>query len=204
MPPLICGYPSCQLLPSHGVFDEPFSSHGACRVARLESQRVPQLYPFCLHPHMDEISVIAIGVHWNEYIVEIVHASRHPVAPLPHSRKVIPVCRVRAAEKCINQALNTCTLAALRPPHGCIKTFPTKFTMLSCIHFMGGRVTMSWRTTLSSPPPGLALTSTGSLPSPRCHLLFSSFVMVLPVFLGVTHGRSGRTEACVSHGLRFT
>ena len=59
-------------------------------------------------------------------------------------------------------------------------TFPTKFTMLSFVHFMGRIVAMSWRTNVSPPPPGLALAATNSL------LLLSSLVMTLPVSLVVT------------------
>ena len=81
--------------------------------------------------------------------------------------------------------LNTCTLVAPRPLHSCTKTFPMKFMMLSFIHLIRRRVAMSWRSTLSSPHPRLALTATG-LPPPCCHLSLGSLVMTLPVALGVT------------------
>ena len=45
-------------------------------------------------------------------------------------------------------------------------TFPTKFAILSFIHFMDRNVAMSWRTTFFSPLPGLALHATTSLPPP--------------------------------------
>ena len=65
-------------------------------------------------------------------------------------------------------------------------TFPTKFIILSFNHFVGRSVTMSWRSTVSSPPHGLALAATTSLPLPRGHLLPNNLVTTFPVSLGMT------------------
>ena len=70
-----------------------------CRIARLEPHAVPKLYPFGLHPHSNEVPMIAVGVHWDVYFVDVAHASWHPVTPAPHSCEIVRVCWV-----CVRQS----------------------------------------------------------------------------------------------------
>ena len=46
---------------------------------------------------------IAVGVYWDEYLLETAHAAWHPVASPSHCRKIMRVCRVRAPEECVYQ-----------------------------------------------------------------------------------------------------
>ena len=77
-------------------------------------------------------------------------------------------------------------LAAPRPRLSWMKTFLTKLMILSFSHFPCCRVNMSRHLTLCSPPPGLALTATGSSASLRWHRSFNRYVIIFPVSLGVT------------------
>ena len=83
--------------------------------------------------------------------------------------------------------LNPCTLAAPATPSPQLyQDLPQKIYNAVIYPFHGAQCPHVLAHGPFSPPLGLALTATGSLPPPHFHLSFRSLVMTLPVFLGVT------------------